>query len=119
MKQNCIKNNDIIRKDLEYKIQQGKQGECTIYNNEFAGYCIVNKSRIIGPLYVEKEFRGYGLGELLFKDIINKYGGNQLGVYSDNEIAIKLYKKYGFEIYSKTYKDGDIVYLMKLKSDRV
>ena len=51
------------------------------------------------------------------KDIINKYGGFKLGVYSDNEVAIRLYKKLGFvEINKKTYKDGDVVIIMQLKN---
>ena len=34
--------------------------------------------------------------EILMKDIISKYNGYILGVYFDNKVAIKLYKKLGF-----------------------
>ena len=66
---------------------------------------------------VYHKYKGYGLSEILMKDIINKYGGFKLGVYSDNEVAIRLYKKLGFvEINKKTYKDGDVVIIMQLKN---
>ena len=118
----CVKNNEKIKKDLEYKIEKGKKGEIAIdsLTGNFAGYIVVNKSGVIGPLYIEKEFRGYGLSNRLFEDVVKKYKGKELGVYSDNEIAMNLYKKFGFEKYSeKNYKDGDKVILMKLKSGRV
>ena len=118
----CVKNDDRIREDLKYKIEKGKKGEIAIdpSTGKFIGYVIVNKNEIIGPLYIEKEYRGYGLSNQLFEDAIKKYNGKELGVYSDNEIAMNLYKKFGFEKYSeKNYADGDKVILMKLNSSRV
>ena len=83
---------------------------------EIAGYIGWNKSGSIAPLRVYEKFRGYGLSEILLKLAI-KNGGYKLGVFSDNEVAIKLYKKFGFvEVGRKTYKDGDVVIIMELKN---
>lgn len=100
-------------------LEDNKIGEIIICKEDdvIAGYCLCNKSGIIAPLMIYNKYRGYGLSEILMKDIIDKYGGYKLGVYSDNEIAIKLYKKLGFvEIDRKTYKDGDVVIIMQLKN---
>ena len=100
-------------------LEDNKIGEIIICieDNVIAGYCLCNKSGTIAPLMVYHKYRGYGLSEILMKDIINKYGGFKLGVYSDNEVAIRLYKKLGFvEINKKTYKDGDVVIIMQLKN---
>lgn len=86
----------------------------------FAGFIFVSKNhserKVIAPFKVYEKFRGYGLGEILLKEAIFKFGGNELGVYSDNEIAIKLYNKYGFKAVDiRTYKDGDKVIIMRRK----
>lgn len=83
---------------------------------EIAGFIGWNKSGSIAPLRVYEKFRGYGLSEILLKLAI-KNGGYRLGVFSDNEVAIRLYKKFGFiEVDRKTYKDGDVVIIMELKN---
>lgn len=100
-------------------LKDNKVGEIIICveDDKIAGYCLANKSGNIAPLRVYEKYRGYGLSETLMKDIINKYGGYKLGVYSDNKIALHLYKKLGFvEIGKKTYKDGDVVLIMQLKT---
>lgn len=54
-------------------------------------------------ILLKKEARGRGLGEKLFKKIIEKAAKElkikiiRLDVYSDNKIAINLYKKMGFK----------------------
>lgn len=86
-------------------------------DDKLAGYIYINKSGTIAPFLIKKEYRGYGLSNKLLEIAINKYKGRKLGVYSDNEIAIKLYKKYGFvETERKIYKDGDEVIIMELKN---
>lgn len=83
----------------------------------FAGFIFVSKNHsknnIIAPFKVYEKFRGYGLGDILFKEAIDRFNGNELGVYSDNEVAIKLYEKYGFKKVDE-YKDknGDKVIIM-------
>lgn len=67
----------------------------------------------ITDLWVDKKYQGQGLGSRLLKDAINKYGGVDLTVKKDNDIAIHMYKKYGFvpiEYNNEKY------YWMKLKN---
>ena len=67
-------------------------------NDKLAGYVFVI-DKFITPLFVVKDYRGYGLGDILTKDAVKKYGARRLWVYKDNEVAIRLYKKYGFKVY--------------------
>lgn len=109
-------------KYVSEKWRESKNGK-TLYialseqdDYEIAGYIGWKKSGNIAPLRVYEKFRGYGLSEILLKLAI-KNGGYKLGVYSDNEVAIRLYKKFGFvEVDRKTYKDGDVVIIMELKN---
>ena len=109
-------------KYISEKWRESKNGK-TLYvalseqdDYEIAGFIGWNKSGNIAPLRVYEKFRGYGLSEILLKLAI-KNGGHKLGVYSDNEVAIRLYKKFGFaEVDRKTYKDGDVVIIMELKN---
>lgn len=93
-------------------LKDNKIGEIIICieKDEIAGYCLANKSGIIGPIRVYDKYKGYGISEILMDDIINKYGGYKLGVYSDNDVALRLYKKIGFEeIGKEQYKDGEVI----------
>ena len=68
----------------------------------------------INSLYIDKNYRGYGLSNKLVKDAINKYNGYDLMVYKDNKVAIELYKKHGFVIDES--KSDKKMYYMILKS---
>lgn len=78
------------------------------------GYCFIEDNGFIGTIFVFKQYRGYGFGETLVKDAINKYGGYDLVVYNDNEVAIKMYKRLGFVIIG--YGNTKDQYWMKLNS---
>lgn len=67
-------------------------------NDILAGYVFVI-DKFITPVFVVGKYRGYGLGDALVKDAVSKYGAKRLWVYKDNEVAINLYKKYGFKTY--------------------
>lgn len=67
-----------------------------------------NKERWIQGLEVSKDYRGHGLSEDLLKEAITKYKADHLSVNKNNEVAIYLYKKFGF----KVYKETDIMYFM-------
>lgn len=83
--------------------------------DRIAGLVLVRKDKdqegFITPVQVCKEYRGYGLGDRLTKDAINKYGAKDLTVNINNTVAIELYKKNGFVIINK-YKEN---YYMKHK----
>ena len=69
----------------------------------------------ISPLKIMEEYRGYGLGTVLAKDAVNMFNGSWLGVLSDNQIAIRLYKKIGFIIdKDKPFlkvKNGNVIFM--------
>lgn len=104
IKNNKSKVDKYLANDKDYKKTYKKSideinGEIVIdEDDELAGYVFVINN-FITPLFVVKKYRGYGLGESLLKDAIKKYGAKRLWVYKDNEVAINLYKKYGFKVY--------------------
>ena len=75
---------------------------------------------------VRKEFWGLGIGNIMMYELIEnsrkmKYEQMELDVYSDNENAIRLYEKYGFEIWGRIpdgYKLKDGTYRDCIKMGR-
>lgn len=93
-------------------------GEIIVDKNtdKVAGSVLVGNKKdkgFITDLWVDKKYQGNGLGNKLIKDAIHKYNGIDLTVRKDNDVAIHLYKKYGF--ISIEYDNKDY-YWMKLKS---
>ncbi len=66
------------------------------YSTEFGGLCIW-----IEDLYIEPDYRGMGIGTKFFQYIEEAYKGKavryRLEVAADNEKAIKVYERSGFE----------------------
>lgn len=60
-----------------------------------------NKKSWIQPMEISKKYRGYGLSKQLLDVAVKELGAKYLAVYIDNEVAINIYKKYGFKIYKK------------------
>lgn len=108
-----MKQDGILSKNLDY-IGKHRIGEIAVCDGKLAGYIFVSKSGEIQPIHIFEEYRGYGLSNTLMKDGIEKYGAMKLGVYSDNLVAIKLYKKFGFKVVGrKVYKDGSEILFME------
>ncbi len=69
-------------------------------------YLLPDRQSHVGWLFlgVKAEFQGRGAGDMLMRtlvaaaDILFGLGRLQLTVYADNEIAMSLYRKYGFRI---------------------
>lgn len=69
-------------------------------------YIIPQKRIYLSRLIVKKEYRGQGIGSAITSFLIEKakemgYSEISLGVDCDNENALKLYLKFGFEIFKK------------------
>lgn len=56
-----------------------------------------------------KDYQGKGIANQLLYVATSNLGARYLSVNKKNEIAIKIYKDYGFKIYDET----DIMYFMK------
>ena len=69
-----------------------------------------NDEKWIQALEVMKDYQGKGIANQLLYVATSNLGARYLSVNKKNEIAIKLYKDYGFKIYDET----DIMYFMKL-----
>ena len=54
----------------------------------------------INMLFVDKSFQNHGIGSALLQLAINKFGNKDivLNVFTDNYIAINMYKKFGFVV---------------------
>lgn len=64
-----------------------------------------NEYNWITAIEVSKEYRGYGLGIQLLDLSVKELKGNALTVAIDNEVAIRMYKKYGFIISKQSMED--------------
>ena len=96
-------------------------GYIWIDNNNLVALCTVSKLQNTGEfskmkwitgIEISKKYRGMSLSKQLLDVATKELGGNALSVDSDNEVAIKVYEKYGFKISDKT--KGKNRYLMYL-----
>ena len=95
-------------------------GEIAIDGDEVAGYVFVGDKvdkGFIHSLRVYPQYRGCGVGGKLLDDAIAKYGGYDLTVDKDNELAIDIYKRKGFAI-DNSRNAGKKMYYMVLKSHK-
>lgn len=95
------KNKFVKDKNLEVNMDLIKNKDTNLY----IGYCIstINKDLIgeIDSLFVEKEYRKFGLGNKLMNRALEWLNSNQvkikiIGVAEGNEDVLDFYKKYGF-----------------------
>ena len=102
---------EIFRNDVENCINDSPYLEGYIIedSNEIQGYAMIAKSFStefgkpciwIEDLYVKDKYRGLGLGNMLIQFITKKFMDCifRLEVEEENERAIKLYKKCGFDV---------------------
>ena len=121
---------EYLKKDPELKqywetLNKETNGEILVDPNtkEQIGYGFVYKSGknkgFIFNIEVMKKFRRQGFGTIILNDCVTKFGGVDLTVACDNEGAIKLYLKYGFEIVETVKgQNGRDEYYMKLKKSK-
>lgn len=100
----------IFMSDIENCINESPYLEGYIFeaSNEIEGYAMIAKSFStefgkqciwIEDLYIKEEYRGLGIGSQFIDFITQKYADAvfRLEVEEENECAIKVYKKSGFE----------------------
>lgn len=76
-----------------------------IVNNKIVG-CILltsnDNGKLLDEIYLEEEYRNKGIGTKIIMDILNNNDVVYLWVYKENEKAISLYKKLGFNVIEET-----------------
>ena len=97
-------------------------------NNRTKGYVWLKDKQIVGYINVEEKdddskwiqafeifppYKGHGLSKQMLNIAVNEFGANYLSVSKNNELAIKVYKSYGFKI----YKSSDTMYFMTKDRD--
>ena len=101
-----------------YKINGEFIGQGDLVLNK-DGYTIPAERIYFSRLIVKKEYRNQGIGSQITAFLIDKakglgYSEISLGVDCDNEKALRLYKKAGFEIYAKDKDEyGDFYKMLK------
>jgi len=97
--QNCINNSPYLEGYIfsENNITSGYAMLAKSFSTEFGKICIW-----IEDLYIKPQYRGMGIGTNFFKYIEEIYPECifKLEVHADNQKAIQVYKKCGFEILS-------------------
>ena len=76
-----------------------------IVDNRIVGCLLLtNKDdgKLLDEIYLEEEYRNKGIGTDIIKDILNNNDIVYLWVYKENEKAISLYRKLGFNIIEET-----------------
>ena len=102
---------EIFQNDIDNCVGECPFVEGYVFENEqsILGYAMVAKSFSteygkpciwIEDLYLKPEYRGLGIGSSFFKFIEKKYKGSlfRLEVEEENERAVAVYKKNGFEV---------------------
>ena len=97
-------------------------------NNRTKGYVWLKDKQIVGYINVEEKdddskwiqafeifppYKGHGLSKQMLNVAVNEFGANYLSVSKNNELAIKVYKSYGFKI----YKSSDTMHFMAKDRD--
>ena len=76
-----------------------------IVDNKIVG-CILltnnDNTKLLDEIYLEEEYRNKGIGTKIIMDILNNNDVVYLWVYKENEKAISLYKKLGFNVIEET-----------------
>lgn len=102
---------EIFENDIENCVNDSPYLEGYIFeeDGEIQGYAMVAKSYStefgrpcmwIEDLYIKEQFRGMGIGSRFFKHLDEKYKGVifRLEVEEENEKAIKVYEKCGYDV---------------------
>ena len=61
-----------------------------------------DNGKLLDEIYLEEGYRNKGIGTKIIMDILNNNDVVYLWVYKENEKAISLYKKLGFNVIEET-----------------
>ncbi|MBL7813893.1 MAG: GNAT family N-acetyltransferase [Saprospiraceae bacterium] len=99
----------------EYDFKAIKALVATINFNDFQVYCLTNQSLVLGfigvagekieMLFLDPQYFGQGLGQVLLRFGVNELGANKLDVNEQNLKALNFYQKFGFIPFDRTEKD--------------
>ena len=83
----------------------------------YLSYWIIGQQAVLDSLFLERSYRRQGVGEQMLKQLESKLKQNglvsiSLTVLKENEIAVNLYRKLGYQIQTLSKEDGK-VYLMR------
>lgn len=86
-------------------------------DNIIKGFISIINDSFIGALFILDDYQGQGIGRKLQSYVKSLYSSLELEVYSDNESAVKFYKKCGFIIQSEEENEdsGFMEYKMSWK----
>jgi ribosomal protein S18 acetylase RimI-like enzyme len=110
-------------------VQYGKFIVARVSNGNIAGVCQLFRkwddynTAFIHSFYIDKNYRNRGIGKKLLSEVINiskkeKVFRIELTVSPENDIALKLYKYFGFKVLTlkkNEYGPGVDRYLMSLR----
>lgn len=79
-------------------------------DDNIVGLCCVDENSAkpyiwITAIAVSETYKGFGLGKQLLEVSVKELKGNALTVAIDNQVAIKMYKDYGFVISKASIED--------------
>lgn len=69
----------------------------------FMGYTYVTERNEVG-VHIKREFQKQGIGTSVFKKLINTFDELLVNIAPENEVALKLVKKLGFDWIQETYR---------------
>ncbi len=94
-----------------------------IYTQDSKSVGYINYSRQeknIKQLYVLPEYHNQGIGQKLIKYVLESYNETMtIGVRKDNDVALHIYTKYGFEIIKEEEYDASGIYLPHYVLERI
>lgn len=76
-----------------------------VINNKVIGCLLlrdIDDGKLLDEIYLEEEYRNKGIGTNILNKVLNDNNIIYLWVYKDNEKAISLYKRLGFNIIDET-----------------
>ena len=97
---------DRINKYITSEVPRLINDYCNIIvDNKIVG-CILltnnDSGKLLDEIYLEEKYRNKGIGTKIIMDILNNNDVVYLWVYKENEKAISLYKKLGFNVIEET-----------------